>query len=79
MVWEENKVKLIGITINNELKFDSYILNICSKAKKNLIFLFGIKNISIFQERRILFKSVFEAQFKDCPLIWIFCSRSANN
>ena len=34
MVWEENKVKLIGITINNELKFDSYILNICSKANK---------------------------------------------
>ena len=29
MVWEENKVKLLGITIDNEVKFDSHILNIC--------------------------------------------------
>ena len=32
MVWEENDVKLSGITIDNELKFDSYISNIRSKA-----------------------------------------------
>ena len=39
MVWEENKVKLLGITIDNEVKFDSHILNICSKAnKKNKCF-----------------------------------------
>ena len=43
------------------------------------MFLFRIKNISTFQERGILFKAVFEAQLKDCPLIWMFCSRSANN
>ena len=35
MVWEENKVKLLGITIDNELIFDSHILNIYSKAKEN--------------------------------------------
>ena len=34
MVWEENKVKLLGITKDNELVFDSYILNKCSKANK---------------------------------------------
>ena len=43
------------------------------------MFLFRIKSISTFQERRILFKAVFEGQLKDCPLIWMFCSRSANN
>ena len=32
MVWEENKVKLLGIARDNELKFDSHILNICWKA-----------------------------------------------
>ena len=34
MVWEKNKVKLLGITKDNELVFDSYILNKCSKANK---------------------------------------------
>ena len=47
MVWEENKVKLIGITINNELKFDSYILNICSKANKKFNFFY--LELKIFQ------------------------------
>ena len=47
MVWEENKVRLLGITIDNELKIDSYILNICPKANKKLIsFLCRLKSIS---------------------------------
>ena len=41
--------------------------------------LFRIKNILIFQQRKILFKSFFAAQFKYRPLIWMFCSRSANS
>ena len=28
----ENKVKILGITIDNELTFDAHILNICLKA-----------------------------------------------
>ena len=35
MVKEENKVKLLRITTVNELIFDSYILNIFLKAKKD--------------------------------------------
>ena len=35
MIWEENKVQFFGITIENEFKFDSHVLNICSKANKN--------------------------------------------
>ena len=35
MVREENEVKLLGITKENELKFDSHFLNICSKANEN--------------------------------------------
>ena len=35
MVLDENEIKLLGITIDNELIFDSHILNIYSKAKEN--------------------------------------------
>ena len=34
MVWQENKVKVLGKTIDNYLIFDSYIVNICSKTNK---------------------------------------------
>ena len=47
MVWEENKVKLLEKTIDNELKFDSHILNICLKANKKSNILWKLKNISI--------------------------------
>ena len=46
MVWEENKVKLLGNTIDNELILDSPILNICSKANQKLRVLCKLKNIS---------------------------------
>ena len=28
-IWESRTVKLLGITIDNELEFDEYISNIC--------------------------------------------------
>ena len=36
MVWEENKVKLLVITGDNELIFDSHILSIYQKANKKI-------------------------------------------
>ena len=33
---EEDKVKLLGITIDNQLKFDSHIKNVCKEAGKKI-------------------------------------------
>ena len=46
MVWGENKVKSLGKIADNELIFDSHILNICSKVNKKLSALCKLKNIS---------------------------------
>ena len=32
LVWENNDVKLIGITIDRFLKCDKHVLKLCSKA-----------------------------------------------
>ena len=68
---------------DNEI-IDSHVLNICSKTNEKLSALCRLSRCKlrlyeIFQQRRTLFKSLFEAQFKYFPLIWIFCTRSANN
>ena len=76
-VWKENKVKLLGITIDNELIFNSHILNIYSNAKKNKCF--RKKNLKNISAAKIPFKSIFEPQFKYCLLIWMHCSRSAHS
>ena len=50
MVWEENKVILLGITIDNELIFDSHALNICSKANKKLSVSCRLKEVSTVKD-----------------------------
>ena len=78
-IWESNKVKLLGVTIDNKLKFDSHIANICFKANQKLSVLNRLVGLVTFDRKRILFKAYFESQFKYCPLIWMFCSRTATN
>ena len=36
IIWESNNAKLLGVTIDNELKFDQHISNICMKANRKL-------------------------------------------
>ena len=36
-IWENRTVKLLGITIGNELKFDEHLSNVCLKANRKLL------------------------------------------
>ena len=78
-VCEKNQVKLLGITIDNELKFSDRITKICHKANSKLSSLFWLtRHLSI--EQKMLFYMLFiEARFKYCPITWMFYSRSCNN
>ena len=35
IIWEENSVKLLGVTIDRQLKFDKHVFDICTKAGEN--------------------------------------------
>ena len=78
-IWESRTVKLLGITIDNELKFDEYISNVCKKAQRKLTVLTRIKKYLDFNKLRLLFKTFFDSQFKYCPLTWMFHSRTTSN
>ena len=79
LIWESNTVKLLGVTIDKELKFDKYISQVCSKANKKLNALSRMQSFLSVQKRKIIFKSFIESQFKYCPLVWMFCSRKSND
>ena len=78
IVWESNDVKLLGNTLDNNLKFDKHVSNICSKANRKLSTLRVAKFLP-FKKRRILFKAFIESQFKYCPLVWMFHGRQIND
>ena len=50
IVWKENKIELLRKTIDNILIFDSHVLNICSKANKQLSALCKLKHISAVKD-----------------------------
>ena len=78
-IWKSRTVKLLGITIDNELKFDEYISNVCKKTQRKLTALTRIKKYLDFKKLRFLLKTFFDSQFKYCLLTWMFCSRTTNN
>ena len=79
IIWESKTVKLLGITIDKELKFDKHINLVCSKANKKLNVLSRMRSFLSGEKRKIIFKSFIESQFKYCPLTWMFCSRKSND
>ena len=63
IVWESNDVELFGITIDNNLRFDKHVSNICLKANGKLSALTKVVKFVPFKKRRILFKAFIESQF----------------
>ena len=79
LIWEGNSVKLLGITIDNHLKFDKHISLLRAKANRKLSALPRISYYLTFHQKRTLIKAFFESQFRYCSLTWMFHSRKSNN
>ena len=78
-IFNSKREKLLGIIIDNELKFYEHVSNICKKASNKLHALSRISDFMTVQKRRIVMKSFIEAQFGYCPLVWMFCGKSLDN
>ena len=78
-IWESRTVKFLGVTIDNQLKFNEHVPNICKKASRKLSALSRMSSFLSFDKKIIIFKELFESQFKYCPLVWMFHSREVIN
>ena len=78
-IWESSHEKLLGVTIDKDLKFNIHISNICIKAGQKLTALGRISKLIPLNKRKTLFKAFIESQFAYCPLAWMFHDRSLNN
>ena len=78
-MWKSNDAKLLGITIDKDLKFDKHVLKLCSKANQKLSAFSRIAKLFSLNKRRTPFKAFVESQFKYCPIAWMFHSRRTNS
>ena len=70
-------VKLLGIELDNKLKFSSHVKTLCSKVNKN-ISAFSRLNMYISREQALtICNAVILSNFNYCPLIWLFCNKGA--
>ena len=71
--------KLLGVTIDCKLNFDSHVKHLCNKANKKLRALARVTPYMTLEKKKIIMNSFFNAQFNYCPLIWMLHSRKNNN
>ena len=70
IIWESNNIKLLGVTIDRDRKFDEHVLKLCSQSKISV--LSRIAKLLSFSKRRTLFKAFVESQFNIVQLFGCF-------
>ena len=78
-VRSKTEVKLLGITIDDKLSFNKHISNLCSTASNRLRALARIRKFLSLEQAKRLSEVYIMSTFKYCPLIWMFCNKTANN
>ena len=70
---------LLGVTIDNELKFDKHIRIICKEAGKKINALSRLVFCLNASHRKICLESFINSLFNYGSLAWMFCTRKSNN
>ena len=72
-------MKLLGITIDHELKFKKHINELCRKASYKLHALQRIRRYLSVDKARLLANAFIDGQFNYAPLIWMFAGKKLIN
>jgi hypothetical protein len=72
-------VKLLGVNIDNELKFTKHVKKLCAQANRKLTDISRYASFLSHDQLRSTIKGFVESQFKYCNLVWMFHSRELNH
>ena len=78
-VKSRSEVKLLGITADEKLSFTAHTENLCSTASNRLRAFARIRKFISFEQAKRLSEAYIMSSFTYCPLIWMFCSKTANS
>ena len=69
-----NSIKLLGINIDDQLRFNEHISILCSKAAMQLNALSRLQKYMGKSEKEAIINSFILSNFNYCPLVWHFSS-----
>ena len=75
----EELVRLLGVNVDQKIKFEEHVKIILKEANKKLCALARISKFTTHDKLKLLMRTFIESQFNHCPLIWMFHSRTIHN
>ena len=78
-ILQNEEVKLLGVKIDRNLTFETHVKEMCTKVNQKVSAFRRVRPYLGIQKSQVLFNSVVISNFTYCPLIWVFCSKAANN
>ena len=69
--------EMLGIMIDNQLKFDNHVAKVCRKVSQQIAVLKRMKKMLPFETRCDLYLAFILPHFNYCSETWKFCSKSA--
>ena len=76
---ESKNIKLLGVTLDHQLRLEEHIKVFCKKAGKKVNALARIASYMDESKRILLMKAFILSYFNYFPLIWIICNRKSNS
>ncbi len=70
-------MKLLGITIDQKLKFDKHIDNLYKNTARQINIMHRFKGIFDLKEREIIYNKFILAHFNYCTMVWHFCGKAS--
>ena len=74
----EDSVELLGVKIDNKLKFNEHVLGLLKRGNQKFHALSRISKFLCKDKLKLIIKTFIESQFNYCPLVWMFHSRTLN-
>ena len=78
-ILSDTTIKVLGVTLDNRLKFDNHVSSLCIKASRQINALKRISNYLDENCRILIFKSFISSNFSYCPVSWMFCGKTNLN
>ena len=73
MIPLSNEIKLLGVTIDNKLRFDAHIVSVCRKVGEQVNALNRIDNILLVETKEALYHAFILPNFYYCSQVWHLC------
>ena len=71
-------VKLLGISVDDELKFDEHVKTLCQKVRRKVSAFSRVAPYIDEKKGKILYHTFMMSNFNYCPLVWMFCRKMQN-